>query len=229
MKTIRWGMIGCGNVTEVKSGPGFQLAKNSDLIAVMCRNVEKARDYTKKHQVTQWYTDPQQIMNDTDIDAIYIATPPSSHKDFVLMAAKAGKPVYVEKPMALDNRQCKEMNDACKKAGVPLFVAYYRRALPRFLKIKSLIETSEIGKVRFVNVVLHQPPSKLDLDKKKNWRVNPEISGGGYFVDLACHTFDILQYYFGHIIFAQGNAANQGDLYKAEDMVIGNFIFSNGV
>jgi predicted dehydrogenase len=222
-------MIGCGDVTEVKSGPGFQLAENSTPRAVMCRNAAKAKDYAKRHKIEKWYSDAQQLINDPDVDVIYVATPPSSHKEFVLMAAGAGKPVYVEKPMALNAWQCKEMNAACNEAGVPLFVAYYRRALPRFLKIKTMIENGEIGNVRFVNVVLNQPPSIVDLEKKDNWRTNPEISGGGYFVDLACHTLDILQFYFGHIIFAQGNTANQADQYPAEDMVIGNFIFSNGV
>ena len=229
MKTIRWGIIGCGNVTEVKSGPGFQQANHSELVAVMSRDGEKARDYAARHQVKKWYDDPGRLANDPEVDAIYIATPPSSHKEYVLLAAKAGKPVYVEKPMALSYKQCQEMNWACQNAGIPLFVAYYRRALPRFLKIKSIIDSGEIGEVRFVNVTLYKPPFKDDLAKKNNWRVQPEISGGGYFVDLACHTLDILQYYFGHIIFAQGNAADQGGLYPAEDMVIGNFIFSSGV
>jgi len=229
MKIIKWGMIGCGNVTELKSGPGFQMAENSALYAVMCRNAGKAKDYAKRHKVKKWYTDPQNLVNDPEIDIVYIATPPSSHKEFTLTAARAGKPVYVEKPMALNARECKAMNAACEAAGVPLFVAYYRRALQRFLKIKSLIESGEIGAVRFVNVVLYQPPSETDKQKKENWRTNPQIAGGGYFADLACHTLDILQYYFGQIIFAQGNSANQAALYPAEDIVIGNFVFANGV
>ena len=229
MKTIRWGMIGCGNVTEVKSGPGFQLAEHSTLQALMYRNIDKARNYAQRHHVDTWYDNAQQLIDDPAVDIIYVATPPSSHKDYVIMAAEAGKPVYVEKPMALNMRQRKEMNTACKIAGVSLFVAYYRRALPRFLKIKSLIDSGEIGNVRFINTILYMTPSKIDLEKKENWRTNPEVSGGGYFVDLACHTLDILQFYFGHIIFAQGNSANQAELYPTEDMVIGNFIFSNGV
>lgn len=229
MKNIRWGMIGCGNVTEVKSGPGFQLAENSELAAVMCRNSDKAKDWADRHQVKKWYDNPQQLIDDPEIDIIYIATPPSSHLEYTLMTAKAGKPVYVEKPMAINYGQCQEMNEACSNAGVPLFVAYYRRALPRFLKIKTLLENDALGKLRFVNIMHHQPPSKDDLGKKENWRTNPEIAGGGYFVDLACHTLDILQFYFGQITSAQGNAANQAGLYAAEDMVIGNFTFLNGV
>jgi predicted dehydrogenase len=228
-KTIRWGIIGCGKVTEVKSGPAFQRAQDSALVAVMRRDGEKARDYARRHDVKKWYDDALLLVNDPEVDAVYVATPPSSHMEYVLMAARAGKPVYVEKPMALNHRQCVIMNNACAEAGVPLFVAYYRRALPRFLKIKALLEEGAVGRVRFVNVVLHQPPSQADVEGAFNWRTRPEISGGGYFVDLACHTLDILQFYFGHIISARGNAVNQAGLYPAEDMVVAEFIFSSGI
>lgn len=229
MKIVKWGIIGCGKVTEVKSGPGFQLAQNSDLVAVMRRDAGKARDYAERHHVQKWYSDAEKLINDPDVNAVYIATPPSSHKDYTLMVAKAGKPVYVEKPMALNYRECREMTEACENAGVPLFVAYYRRALPRFLAIKKMIDEGKIGIVRFANTVYYSPPTDDDIAGKENWRVNPEISGGGYFVDLGCHTLDILQFFFGEIISATGHATNQGGLYKAEDMVSGMYIFSSGV
>jgi predicted dehydrogenase len=229
MKKIKWGMIGCGDVTEVKSGPAFQLANNSELVAVMRRNGKLAGDYAQRHNVSRWYDDARQLINDPDVDAVYVATPPSSHKEYTIMVAEAGKPVYVEKPMALNYNECREMIAACNFAGVPLFVAYYRRALPRFLTIKSMIENGEIGEVRGVHIVYHAKASKSDLEGKDNWRVQPNISGGGYFVDLACHTLDILQFYFGYIISADGNATNQAKLYPAEDLVVGNFIFSSGV
>lgn len=229
MKTIRWGIIGCGDVTEVKSGPGLRLANHSELVAVMRRNGKLAEDYAKRHKVKRWYDNAQQLINDPDVDAVYVATPPSSHKEYTLMVAEAGKPVYVEKPMALNYRECREMITACHYAGVPLFVAYYRRALPRFVTIKSLIENGEIGEVSGVNILYYAKASKSDLEGKDNWRVQPGISGGGYFVDLACHTLDILQFYFGNIISADGSATNRANLYPAEDLVAGNFIFSSGV
>ena len=141
MKTIRWGMIGCGDVAEVKSGPGFYKADNSTLVAVMRRNGALAQDFAKRHKVPRWHDDAEAIINADDIDAVYIATLTDSHLDYALRCAKAGKPVYVEKPMAMDYAQCRTMIDAAKAAKVPLWVGYYRRALPRFLKVKELLES----------------------------------------------------------------------------------------
>lgn len=229
MKTIKWGIIGCGTVTEVKSGPAFRLAENSELIAVMRRNGDLAKDYARRHQVKYWYDDAGTLIQNPEVDAVYLATPPSAHKEYALMAADAGKPAYVEKPMALNYKECKEMTEAFQTAGLPLYVAYYRRALPRFLEIKSIIDNGEIGDIRFVNVVMHHKPGEHDLAGKDNWRVQPEISGGGYFVDLGSHMLDILQFFLGDIISADGRATNQAGLYPAEDIVTGQFIFASGV
>ncbi|HEX9116922.1 MAG TPA: Gfo/Idh/MocA family oxidoreductase [Anaerolineae bacterium] len=229
MAIIRWGIIGCGDVTEVKSGPGFQLARNSALVAVMRRNAALAEDYARRHGVPRWYADAAQLIHDPEVDAVYVATPPSSHKEYVLACAAAGKPVYVEKPMALDFAQCQEMIAACKTAGVPLFVAYYRRALPRFLKVKELVDRGAIGSIRFVTVLL-QPSRPEDADPALlAWRVRPEISGGGRFVDMGVHTLDFLDYVLGPIASAHGHAANRAGIYPAEDTVTASFEFASGV
>ena len=229
MKTIRWGIIGCGNVTEVKSGPGFQQANNSQLVAVMRRDGVLAKDYAERHGVPRWYDDANALIHDPEVDAVYIATPPSSHKKYTLAVARAGKPAYVEKPMARSYAECAEMIKACRSAGTSLFIAYYRRALPRFLKVKELIESSAIGEPRFVTVTVYQKPAPEELDPNTlPWRVVPEISGGGKFLDLASHTLDILAYYLGPIQSAQGVASNQGRLYRAEDVVTGTFVFESG-
>jgi predicted dehydrogenase len=230
MRTIRWGIIGCGDVTEVKSGPGFQRANHSTLVAVMRRSGTLAKDYAERHEVARWYDDAAKLIHDPDVDAVYVATPPSSHKQYTLMSAEAGKPVYVEKPMALNFVECQEMIAACQSAGVPLFVAYYRRALPRFLKIKELVDSGAIGDVRFVSVSLYQPPGKESLDSESHpWRVVPEISGGGLFVDLASHTLDFLDFVFGPIASVEGFASNQDGRYEAEDIVTGTFQFESGL
>jgi predicted dehydrogenase len=230
MKTIRWGIIGCGNVTEVKSGPGFQKAKASSLVAVMRRTGELVRDYAQRHAVPRWYDDAEALIHDPEVDAVYVATPPSSHKEYTIMAAQAGKPVYVEKPMALNFGECQEMIDACRSAEVPLFVAYYRRALRRFLKIKELLEAQAIGDVRFVTMTLYAKPRPEELDPLNlPWRVIPEIAGGGRFVDLGSHMFDFLDYVLGPIREVQGFAANQQGYYPAEDMVTAAFVFESGV
>ncbi len=229
MRKIRWGIIGCGNVTEKKSGPGFQKAIGSELVAVMRRSAELAEDYARRHQVPKWYGDAGQLINDTDVDAVYIATPPDTHKQYTLLAAAAGKPVYVEKPMARNYSECLGMIEACEKAGAPLFVAYYRRAMPRFVKIFDMIKKGTIGDVRFINVTLQQKPFERDLNGEQHWRIIPEIAGCGYFCDLASHLFDLLQYYFGDIRQADGFSANQLNLYQAEDVVSAAFAFKNGI
>lgn len=229
MKTIRWGIIGCGDVTEVKSGPGFQKAGHSELVAVMRRRGDLAKDYAERHGVPRWYDNASDLINDPEVDAVYIATPPSSHKEYTLLSAEAGKPVYVEKPMALNFAECQEMIAACAQREVPLFVAYYRRTLPRFLKIKELIEAGAIGDVRFVNIIFHQPMAAEDLSLDKPWRVDPNVAGGGRFVDLASHMLDFLDYALGPISDVQGFAGNQAGKYKAEDIVTGSFRFASGV
>lgn len=229
---IRWGIIGAGDVCEVKSGPAFNLVPKSKLIAVMRRNAQKAEDYAKRHKVPKWYDDADKLIHDPDINAIYIATPPGSHAEYTFKAAEAGKPVYVEKPMARTYKECMAMVDACKKVNVPLFVAYYRRRLPNFLKIKELVEEGAIGDIRFVDIKLLKT-LKPDIvgasESKENWRIFPEIAGGGYFYDLASHQLDFLDYLFGPIRKANGYAHNQAGLYPAEDIVSGSFYFDNGV
>lgn len=230
MKTIRWGIVGCGNVTEVKSGPGFQKARNSVLVAVMRRDAALAKDYARRHGVPRWYADADALIHDPEVDAVYIATPPASHREYVLACARAGKPVYVEKPMALDFAECQEMIAACQTAGVPLFVAYYRRALPRFLKVKELVESGAIGDVRFVRVLLQKVATPEEADPAtRPWRLVPAVSGGGHFLDMGSHMLDLLDYIFGPIQRVQGFAINQGRLYEAEDAVTATFEFASGV
>jgi len=229
-KTIRWGIIGCGDVTEKKSGPGFQKAINSELVAVMRRTPEKAADYAQRHNVPKWYSNADKLINDPDVDAVYIATPPESHKHYTLKVSEAKKPVYVEKPMARSFKECEDMIHACKKNDVPLFCAYYRRSLPRFLKIKDLLEAGIIGAPRCVRVILSQMP-QADQYRRGSlpWRVIPEISGGGFFFDLASHTLDLLDFYFGPVSSVSGYAENQMKLYPAEDILSASFIFENGI
>jgi predicted dehydrogenase len=160
---VKWGIIGCGDVTEVKSGPAFRKVENSDLIAVMRRNGEKAADYAKRHNVPKWYDDAEKLINDPDVNAIYVATPPDTHAEYAIKSMKAGKPVYVEKPMAMNTAECQQMIDVSKQTGMPLFVAYYRRAQPYFVKIKQLIEMPAIGEIKMINLILHLPAKPEEL------------------------------------------------------------------
>jgi 1,5-anhydro-D-fructose reductase (1,5-anhydro-D-mannitol-forming) len=228
MKTIRWGIIGCGDVCEIKSGPGFYKADNSALVAVMRRDAALAADFARRHGVPRWHDDADAIIGAADIDVVYVATPPSAHKDFAVRCARAGKPVYVEKPMARNAAECAEMLAAAHANQVPLWVGYYRRALPRLLKVKALIDDGAIGPVRTVTVT-HRAPL---LDPKGGalpWRIDPAVAGGGFFFDLGCHTLDILDFLLGPIAEAHGFAANLGGTYAAEDTVVAAFRFASGV
>ncbi len=230
MKTIRWGIIGCGDVTEVKSGPGFQKARSSALVAVMRRNAALAEDYARRHGVPRWYSDANSLIADPDVDAVYIATPPASHKEYALAAARSGKPVYVEKPMALNARECDDMIAACKYAGVPLFVAYYRRAMPKFLAVRDLLDSGEIGDVRFARALLGRQPVPAEADPATStWRYVPEMSGGGHLHDMGSHQLDLLDFLLGPIRQAKGISVNQTGLYPAEDSVVASLAFDHGV
>ena len=229
MNIIKWGIIGCGDVTEVKSGPAFQLVENSELVAVMRRNGDLAKDYAKRHNVPKWYDDAASLLHDPNVNAIYIATPPSSHSVYTIAAANVRKPVYVEKPMAMSYVDAKQMVKVCKQNNVPLFVAYYRRALPRFLKVKELLEDKKIGDVKFVNIRYYEKLREEDLKGNLNWRVNPKIAGCGYFCDLGSHIIDLIQFLLGDIKEASGHASNMNKIYDAEDIVSGEFLFNSGV
>ena len=171
MKQISWGFIGCGEVTEKKSGPAFAEVEGSHVEAVMSRSEKKARNYAERHNIRKWYTDAQELIDDPDINAIYIATPPSSHATFAIMAMRAGKPVYVEKPLAASYDDCVRINRISEQTGVPCYVAYYRRYLPYFQRVKDIIREGRIGNITNVQVRFSAPP--------ENWTITPPANCHG--------------------------------------------------
>ena len=231
MKEISWGFIGCGEVTEKKSGPAFNEVSGSHVEAVMSRTEEKARSYAERHRIKKWYTDPNELITDPDVSAIYIATPPSSHATFAIMAMRAGKPVYVEKPLAASYEDCVRINRVSEQTGVPCFVAYYRRYLPYFQRVKEIIANGVIGMIINVQIRFSVPPRDLDYKSTDHlpWRLQPDVAGGGYFYDLAPHQLDLIQELFGVITRAHGYCANRAHLYNVEDTVSAVFEFESGV
>ena len=221
-RPIRWGIIGCGNVTEVKSGPGFQKSAGSQLVAVMRRSGDLARDYAVRHGVPKWYDQADALVADREVDAIYVATPPGTHELYAMKALAAGKPAYVEKPMARNHAECQRMTDAFAAAGVPLFVAYYRRGLPRFIRARELLESAALGPVTAVSYRYAAPPHRGDRASLP-WRLIVEQSGGGLFLDLGSHTLDILDFILGPLGSVSGIAANLASDFDAEDAVAMTF------
>jgi 1,5-anhydro-D-fructose reductase (1,5-anhydro-D-mannitol-forming) len=227
MDVVRWGIVGCGNVTEVKSGPGFQKAEWSSLVAVMRRDRAKAEDYARRHGVPRVHDTADALIQDPEVDAVYIATPPSSHLELALHVAAAGKPCLVEKPMAMTHGECVRMNDAFREAGVPLFVAYYRRALPRFLEVRRQLESGAIGPVTDVHVRISEPLATGE--GASGWRFDPAVAGAGLFYDLASHCLDLVDFLLGPIAEASGFAVNTGGAYAVEDVTAGALRFGRGM
>jgi 1,5-anhydro-D-fructose reductase (1,5-anhydro-D-mannitol-forming) len=228
MEQVRWGMIGAGEVTEVKSGPALQKAEGSALVAVMRRDRAKAEDYAQRHDVPRVHASADELIADPDVTAVYIATPPSSHCELALKVAAAGKPCLVEKPMARTHAECVRMNDAFRAARQPLFTAYYRRALPRFLKARELLKGGAVGRVTSLHMEISQPLVSPE-ERTGPWRFNPEISGAGLFLDLASHAFDIVDFIVGPVSRASGFALNTGGRYPAEDVTAAAFQLGDSV
>lgn len=228
METVKWGIIGCGDVAEVKSGPAFQNVKGSELIGVMRRNGEKAKDFAKRHGVLMWTNSAEDLLKNDEINAIYIATPPSTHLAYAKAALEAGKDVYLEKPMALTSEEAEKIVAIVKNSNNKLSVAHYRRKLPAFKKVKKLLIENAIGSVLFADIQILQPRnSDIVANSEENWRLNPAVSGGGYFYDLAPHQIDLMYHYFGEFDKVDGYATGQKN--KVEDTVNGIIRFNNGV
>ncbi|MEO2033148.1 MAG: Gfo/Idh/MocA family oxidoreductase [Planctomycetaceae bacterium] len=228
MEKIRWGIIGCGDVTEVKSGPALQQAVGSELVAVMRRNAGQAEDYARRHGVARWYGDADSLMNDPDVTAVYVATPPGSHCEYALRVCSIGKPAYVEKPMARNNSECVRMMTAFRERGQKLFVAYYRRALPRFLKAKEVIDSGSLGMLsgvyyRYEDPQRHEDPAVLP------WRYRAEDAGGGLFFDLGSHALDILDFLLGPLQDVAGIASNRTSANDVEDNVVMHWRWVSGI
>lgn len=229
---VNWGFIGCGEVTEKKSGPAFGMIEGSRVMAVMSRNAERVRSYAERHHIPRTYTDPQSLINDPEVNAVYIATPPSSHVTYAIMAMRAGKPVYVEKPLATSYEDCLRVNRISQLTGVPCFVAYYRRQLPYFQTVKRLLSEQRIGRPLNVQLRLAVPPRELDYaaGDQQPWRLQPDIGGdGGYFFDLAPHQIDLLHWLFGDIVDTKGYIANMAHLYHVPDTINASFLFMSGL
>lgn len=228
-KRVNWGFIGCGNVAEVKSGPAFNKIKNSNVVGVYRRDQLKSKDFALRHGIGRTYNTVVDLLKDDAINAVYIATPPNTHRKFTIMASDAGKAVYVEKPMAMNYNEAFDMVETCKRNKTKLFVAHYRRYLPKFLRVKKLLESKEIGDIRFVSLRFLMPLKHFSDVGISNWRVQPEISGGGYFHDLAPHQLDLLSMLFGKAIHVKGNNLNQVGIYSPDDIVTAQIEYENQI
>ncbi|WP_432222526.1 Gfo/Idh/MocA family protein [Flavobacterium sp. TMP13] len=228
-KTIRWGIIGCGAVTEKKSGPAYQKTEGFEIVAVMRRDAEKAADYAKRHGIKKYYSDADDLINDPEVDAVYIATPPDSHRYYALKVAEAGKPCCIEKPLAPNHADCLAITSAFEIKNIALYTAYYRRSLPRFLQVKQWLDDQKIGELRHISWHLSKPANNIDVSKNYNWRTDAPVAAGGYFDDLASHGLDLFAFLLGDFKEVQGISTNQQELYTAKDAITASWLHKSGV
>ena len=227
---IVWGVIGAGKVCEKKSMPAMDKLPHSRVKTVMRRDPAACEMFAKRHAIPEWTTDSNAVFHDLEINAVYIATPPDTHAMYAVKAAHAGKAVYVEKPIARNHHECRQMISACREAGVPLYVAYYRRALPHFMRVKDLIAHEQLGRIRSWTIHFNRSPREEDLKHpESSWRVRPEISGGGHFHDLASHQLDLMDYFSGPVIEVRGKTENRAGLYEPADFIQADFVFENDI
>jgi len=224
---IVFGMIGCGDVTERKSGPAFRKLPQTEMKWVMRRDEKKLEDYAKRHEIPYFSTEVLDMLRDPDVDAVYIATPPHMHKYYTVLAAEHKKDVYVEKPMALTSDECREMRKACEEHGVKLYVAYYRRAQKKFLQIKSLMEKGAIGEVRSFTYQYLRPVPQFDPNRP--WLFQEDTSGGGILYDVGSHMIDLFLFLFGEPSMVSGKSGNLSQALSVEDVTTGFFLFENGI
>lgn len=230
MQHINWGIIGCGNVAEMKSGPAFNKVEGSRVIAVMRRDAAKARDYAVRHHIPLWYSNADDLINNPEVNAVYVATPPSSHAEYAIRCLRQGKIAYVEKPMAASYKECEQMHEVSVRTGIPLYIAYYRRYLPYFIRVKEILDSGQLGDLLYVKIDFHIPPRREDYNTDDlPWRVQPAIAGAGYFYDLASHQIDLFDWYFGKVRSVTGSIFNRRGLYQAEDLVFAHIVYDSGL
>lgn len=225
-KTIRVGIIGCGDVAEKKSGPAFQKVPGSELAIVMRRDGEKARDYALRHGVPRHTADAGEILSDPGIDLIYVATPPHMHAHYGIQAALHGKAVYVEKPMGRTVAEARALQDACRQHGVPLFVAYYRRGQERFNYAKDMILRGELGEVRAFHYLYTNPTPSYPAHRA--WLGDPALAGGGQLFDIGSHMMNALTFILGDPVQMDTMTADRSGL-GAPDTHSAILTLKNGV
>ena len=223
--TIRWGIVGCGDVAEHKSGPPLYRTPGSELIAVARRDAAKAADFAARHGAKRWYTDADALIDDPEINAVYIASPHYLHREHATRVAQAHKIVLCEKPMGTNAADAQAIVDACRANGVSLTVAYYRRFWPITRVMKRLLSERAIGNLIQARVQLSD---YFVPDPTRPWLTSREKSGGGALANAGSHWVDLIRYLLGEIAEVNACCAHIGN-WETEDTVIAQLQTTKGV
>lgn len=227
MKRLRWGLIGCGDISRKRVAPALRAIPECDLVAVNRARSELAADFAAEYGVPRWYGQWRELIDDDEIDAVYIATPVSLHAEQTIYAAEAGKHVLCEKPMALNVVECDRMIDACQSNQVRLGIAYYRHFYPVILRAREVIASGEIGTsvIARVNAFERFNPAP---DEERYWLMQMSHAGGGPMMDFGCHRIEVLMNLVGSI--SDVKSVKGRTLYEreVEDTALAIFSFERG-
>ena len=223
-KEIGWGILGGGKIVEI-NGPEFWIPGKSGIVSVSRRHLDSAVRTAAELGAENAVSGVYDLVSDPAVDAVYIAIPPGLHFEAAKICCDAGKAVYVEKPFVTNMRDARVLVEMFASKNVDLFVAHYSRTLPKFRKLKSMIE-SGIGEVISFDFHLSR---RLADNIEHPWLFDPVLSGGGKFADIAAHSIDLLVYFFGHAEDIWASARHVRAPNNREDCVVMGLRFENGV
>jgi predicted dehydrogenase len=216
MSTLKWGLIGYGDLADKRVAAALREAYGSTLTGVWGRDAGKTQEFASRHEIENAHASLDELLQ-SDVNAIYVCTPPDSHAEYSLAALEAGKHILVEKPMASSADECKAMIAKAAEKNLTLGIAYYRRAYPKMQQIKKLIDEGVLGTPTWVNIAAHSwfdPAS----DDPKHWRVEKNKSGGaGALADIGVHRLDLLDYWLGESKVLFSDLQHLVQDYEVED------------
>ncbi len=227
MTKVRWGLIGCGDIAKKRVAPALRDSPRSELVAVSRAKADLAEAFAKQFGAGKWYADWRDMLRDSEIDAIYIATPVHLHAPQTIAAAEAGKHVLCEKPMALNVAECDEMIAASEANNVKLGIAYYRHFYPVVRRMKEVLEVGEIGTPVVVQINAFEWFNP-ELDHSRSWLIKKDVAGGGPMFDFGCHRIEVLQNIFGGIDEVKASTTNVLFDRGVEDTAAALFHFAQG-
>lgn len=190
-KTVRWGVLGCSGIGKSRTIPGLLACENAELYAIAGRNEEKLKVYAEPFAPKKLYTDYQALLDDENVDAVYLPLPNGIHMEWVKKAAAAGKHILCEKPMALTEEQVREMFAAAKKHGVLLEEAYAYRHAQLVQKVKEIVDSGAIGRIRYLE------SKHSTFDTNRSGIRYQKGNGGGAVYDVTCYNVSLASYLFG--------------------------------
>ena len=219
-RKIKWGIAGCGRFAENSFLPAVRLIRKSSVTALYSRDLNRAKSLAEKFGVQNTFDNYDDFLK-SDIDAVFVASANVHHYEQVIKAARAGKNILCEKPLAITSVQAEEMVKICKDNNVLLAVNYVHRFHPLVLKAKELLVDQRLGKLVSIDVHFN-----VDSPPDNNFRFKKELSGGGALRDIGTHMIDLLRYFGGEIESIDGVVGNLVYQSEVDDFAIGTVKFA---